>query len=342
MRLSILLLLSCLFFGSCSVQEISYTPPVFNKEYQIESKIINDNFLFRHANQILISDSLLIVNNMSEKENICIFNRYDGTLINASGETGNGPNELITPICYSIDRKNNYLYINDYGKRCILKYDLNQSLQNPLSYSNIKLADEINERNRFLFLKDSLFVTDGFFDRIAIVSHSRLISKITDCPINQKFESSDDWNKFMYSYSCITASPDGNKVASASIIGGILEIYNTKSKQIKLTKTKYFYEPIFDKKGPMFNLNQETIYGFCHLSATNNYLYATAHGKANPTAMPNTIWKFDWEGNPIASYKSDYHIGAFTVDEKNNLVYAIIYNQEGEQVLATMDLLSAK
>ena len=90
---------------------------------------------------------------------------------------------------------------------------------------------------------------------------------------------------------------------------------------------RYFYKPILQKKGSVYNPTEETIYGFCHLHATDNYLYATVHGKKNPTSMPTAIWKFDWEGNPITEYQCDNTpIESFTVDEETGLTGACEYN----------------
>lgn len=102
---------------------------------------------------------------------------------------------------------------------------------------------------------------------------------------------------------------------------------------------RYFYKPILQKKGSVYNPTEETIYGFCHLHATDNYLYATVHGKKNPTSMPTAIWKFGWEGNPITEYQCDNTpIESFTVDEEKNKIYVIAYNPEGEQILGEINL----
>lgn len=325
---------------SCKNEDVAFAEPVFPEIYNVEARILNDDFMFRHGYQPQVYDSLLLVSNMSDNDIICVFNKNNGTLIKSLGRLGNGPYELITPIAFSVDQSGGYLYVNDYGRKDILKYDLNKIVKGAEDYvTAISLGDEIKDRNSFLFVKDSLFITSGVFDRIALVSPSQIKDKIEACSAVLSFESPLTWNQFMSSYSCNAISPDGKKFASATLIGGIVELYSIEGNNIKEREKKFFYEPIFDKKGEAYNPTPETIYGFCHLSATDAYLYATAHAKVNPTTMPNTIWKFDWKGNPIASYTCKYPIENFTVDETVGKAFAVVYTEAGEQALAVIDLL---
>ena len=110
-------------FISCK-QEIVYEPPVFPKQQQVEVQVLNEQYLFRYANQPLLYDSLLIVGDLNDEAYICIFNRYSGNLIRSFGRRGNGPGELVTPVGYSVDKEKGFLYVNDYGRKSIFKYDL--------------------------------------------------------------------------------------------------------------------------------------------------------------------------------------------------------------------------
>ena len=345
LKIQHLLVIICIaiFFIQCKDEKIYYKAPTFLQKYNAKVQIINNEYLFRYAHQPQIFDSMLIIGDMSANDNICIFNRNNGNLIKSFGKIGNGPEELTTPVTYSIDKTNGYLYINDYSRKNIVQYNLKEikNGQN-IKTSFIKLSEEVEDRNRIIFIKDSLFISDGFNDRLALITPNKIIKTSTNSPnIHNKFEFDKDWFAFTQLYTCMAASPNGKMFVSATIIGGVLEIYNIEKEDIKLYKTLYLYEPIFDKREHVFTPTQETIYGFCHLSANNNFFYATAHGKISPTTMPNTIWKFDWEGNPVASYTCEYCIENFTVDDNNDLIYATIYDENGEQVIGIIDIKNA-
>ncbi|MGL5547856.1 MAG: 6-bladed beta-propeller, partial [Tannerellaceae bacterium] len=258
---------------SCKNEEVAFVGPVFPETYCVDARILNDDFMFRHGHQPQVYDSLLIVGNMSDKDIICIFNKNTGTLIESLGQLGNGPYELITPIAFSVDQSSGYLYVNDYGRKDILKYDLTKIVKGADDYvTAVRLSEGSKERNSFLFVKDSLFISTGFDDRVALVNPSQIKDKIEACSAVLGFESPQTWNQFMSSYSCNAVSPDGKKFASATLIGGIVELYSIDGDKIKEGRKKFFYEPIFDKKGMAYNPTPQTIYGFCHLSATNTHL----------------------------------------------------------------------
>lgn len=339
MRTTIFLTLLLTGFISCK-QEVSYQAPVFPKQQQVEVQVLNNQYLFRYANQPLLYDSLLIVGDLNDEAYICIFNRYSGKLVKAFGKKGNGPGELITPVGYSVDKGKGFLYVNDYGRKSIFKYDLNHWENGIPTYQEIKLSGEIGERNKILHVKDSLFVAKSLFDRLLLATPNRTVQKLMSVnPDPKKFQTGKDWYAFMNAYACEAISPSGNLYVSGTLLGCILEICKINNQMIESPSYQYFYEPIMDQKEYVYTPNTETIYGFCHLSVTDQYIYATAHGKKNPTTMPTSIWKFDLKGNPVSIYHcSDSPIENFTVDEENQLIYAVTYNAEGEQILSTISI----
>lgn len=327
-------------FISCK-QEISYQAPTFAEQHPVKVKVLNDQYLFRFAYQPLVYDSLLIVGDMNESANICIFNRYSGQLVKAFGPTGNGPGELVTPTAYSLDYDNGYLYVCDYGQRSVFEYDLKNWDHKTLpTTKKIHLNSPLGDCSQIIHLKDSLFIAKNLFNRFIVGTQGTFSQKIlSPTPDPTHFPTDKDWYALTNSYSCDVASPSGHKFASATLFGGILEIYNVNGNQLSSPTYHYFYEPILDKNDIVYRPNQETIYGFCHLSASDKYLYATVHGKKDPKNLPSSILKFDWDGNPIAEYTCDnISISSFTVDEKAQLIYVIAYNSEYEQILGVIPL----
>lgn len=240
LKIQHLLVIICIaiFFIQCKDEKIYYKAPTFLQKYNAKVQIINNEYLFRYAHQPQIFDSMLIIGDMSANDNICIFNRNNGNLIKSFGKIGNGPEELTTPVTYSIDKTNGYLYINDYSRKNIVQYNLKEikNGQN-IKTSFIKLSEEVEDRNRIIFIKDSLFISDGFNDRLALITPNKIIKTSTNSPnIHNKFEFDKDWFAFTQLYTCMAASPNGKRFVSATIIGGVLEIYNIEKEDIKLTK----------------------------------------------------------------------------------------------------------
>ena len=137
----------------------------------------------------------------------------------------------------------------------------------------------------------------------------------------------------------LTVSPSGDLYVAATAYGGILEICPIGEQGIGNPSYRYFYEPHVRQEGHVYTPTPETVYGFCHLSATDRFIYATAHGQKNPTAMPTTIWKFSLSGEPVAAYHcGDTSIESFTVDEERQEIYTVAYGENGEHLLGRISM----
>ena len=332
------------FFISCLVtsctNEIVYKVPEFTEKQPKEVKVLNDDYMFRYGDSPLIWDSLLVVSTSNNENNVAVFNRYNGTLVKEFGRKGPGPNELGRPTTFSVDKLNHLLYVCDWGKQALLRYDLRKVSEKGIpEYESIKMSDDFKRSSQMRFLKDSLFYAPAEKQgRLLVGTPSRIQCIITsETPDINKFPTQEDWYNYMQASSVETVRPDGRYLATGSSLGGILEIFDLNS--MERVVLKHFYEPIFKQNGHVFYTIPETIGGFAWLAATDKYLYATMHGKANPTSMPMSICKFDWKGNPIARYDcGNYPIYSFTVTEDDASIYAVALGEEGEHILLDIKL----
>lgn len=335
-----LCLIGCLAV-SCG-KDVKYEAPVFTETQPKEIRVLNDEYMFKHGGNPMVVDSLLITSTFYNEHHIAVFNRYTGGLIEEFGRKGPGPNELATPVAFSVDKTNRRLYVCDHGKRALLCYDLQKVIETgEPHYKSIKIADQFARTSKMYFLKDSLFYAPAYKEgRMFVGTPSEICwtldSKLPDV---NKFSTQEDWYNYMNSNSAVAVRPDGRYLAAGSALGGILEVFDLGSKGQKRVVLKHFYEPIFKQKGHVFRPIPETIGGFAYLAATDKYLYATLHGKVNPTSMPTSICKFDWKGNPIDRYDcGKYAITSFTVTEDDRIVYALAIGEEGEQIVLEIKL----
>lgn len=327
--------------SSCNKNNtIVYETPKFPKHSDLEISPLNTDYLFRYACRILVYDSLLIVGTLNEENHIAIFNRHSGNLITEFGKKGDGPKDLIIPTEYSIDYSKGKMYVNDYGHQAILAYNINDIVNEEVpSYKKINFSHSFKMLNKILFLKDSLFVSPNYSCRYSIASPKYITHNVnTSIGDINKF-SEEEWNYFMNEYACHTTSPDGVHFASGSSLGGILELFSFDNKEVKRHALKRYYEPIFKKKGHIYEICEETIGGFSYLNATTKHLYATVFGIINPQTKPTQIWKLDWKGNPIEIFNSNgYPIDCFAVCEEEGLIYAITNDEDGEQIIVKMKI----
>ena len=335
--LRIVALVSCALF-SCS-DEVVYEAPQFAEKEPAEIQVLNDEYIFRSGGDPMVVDSLLITSTANNDNHIAVFNRYTGDLVKEFGRKGPGPNELVRPTAFSVDKSNRLLYVYDWGKQTLIQYDLRKvSGEGTPEYNSIQMPDDFVKSAQVRFLKESFFYAPIHGKgRLLVGGTSEARDVIhSESPDINKFPTQEDWYNYM-NISATAVRPDGRYVAAASSLGGILEVFDLKSTDRVVLKR--FYEPIFKRKGHVLRPVPETIGGFMCLAATDKYLYATLHGKANPTSMPTAICRFDWKGNPIDRYDcGKYPIYSFTVAEDDRTIYAVTEGEDGEHILIDVEL----
>lgn len=329
-------MITLLLYGCKSNTVIVYEMPDFKETFELKAEVINDSYLFQYAQNALIYDSLLFFTDKSQENTVHIFNRNTGDFIKSFAAKGKGPGEIITLSSISIDKNSESIKVNDQVSKTIMSYDIKELINNQEIYCHsFSISDEAVNGNFLRFIKDSLYLTTGFFDHILLTNGRKTIT-IYNNPVidNTIFKDGKEWSKFMQN-AVGRASLDGYRYVEGSLYGGIMNIYDIYSDHIQQKVMKNFFKPIFDDEQ---RVTSETIFGFCSFDVSDRYIYALIHAKTNPTTMPNTIWKFDWEGQPIAKYNCDYCIESFAVLEDEGMIYASVYTEDFRQVIAKFTL----
>ncbi len=317
MKLYLYYCIAFLLLNSSCNRSVSYhyMPPVFQNEYQVDAKIINDSIMLSFFSQPLVLDSLLIIADVNRDTMLFLFHKESGKLLKAIGAKGRGPGELITPTKLSLDYHQKTLNVFDYAKKSMIKFDLRKALYTSLPYfEEILLFSPLSEENEVSFLKDSLYLTSNQNHRLLIATRDQTFA-INDDYLRLPAMTSKLWNSFLQSWSSYTLSPNKKKYVSITSLGGIMEIYDL-FPQPQLFKRLFFFEPLYNVKKNQIIPLPETIYGANGIAATNDYIYISVFAKQNPTEHPKLIWQFDWTGTPIAVFKCPYQIESFTIDEK--------------------------
>lgn len=330
----ILVFVLCL---GCKNEKYIYTFPIFPITYKATTTILNTDVMFSYYMQPLLIDSLLIIPDVNRDTILQFYNIRLGELMKQAVIKGKGPGELILPTKFSMDYFQKQLYAFDYTKKSIIRYDIRQIVNdvNPF-FQEIPLSEPLLQENEISYLKDSVFLTSNGKHRLLIATTQKRIATNDDHfpPITT---SPQRWNSFLQTWACHTTNPSGDKYVCATSLGGIIEIYKL-TPEIALTNRLLLFEPKFTQENNHFTPTPETMYGFRNVFASDKYIYATVFARQNPTRYPNLIWQFDWDGNPIASIECPYEIGNFTVDKNDKKIYAIIYNSEREEFIASLDI----
>jgi len=313
----------------------------FKSEYSLKGSIFNINDTLGYPGLIVNTPDYLVLQDKSLKNNFLykIISKNNGQLIKCFGIKGKGPQEMLTPI--SLD----YISENKIGV-----YDIDRMKYNIFSLDSI--IEDSN--NNIIRTVSTNFGDENKYTRcikIVLVNNTKLIGicshekgryavfedngKLNDIlypdfPYDEDHKTENYFIKsFAFQYN-IKVSPDNSKFCSAASTCTHLEIFDITRNSIEKRFDKLFNLPSYknvstDKmKGVAFLEDSQS--GFNYINVTNDFIYVSYASEKvkymHQGAINNYLLKFDWKGNSITKYKLESKIGYFTIDEKDNCVYA--------------------
>ncbi len=342
MKPILIILLLNIFLSGCNRNNINSPLEEFNSEVILVANVIDIDKELGFPGVITNSPQYLILQDISLQDNsyFIIIDKHSGLTINNFGIKGKGPNELLHPI--TLD----YLYDNRIGiyDAINMKYNV-YSLDNLISDHTLQVEKQVDgniqtpiQGDRFMkvvSINDSLFV--GMWShpegRYCLFNDEKNVKKLLypNFPYDKKHEKESRYIKsFAFQYN-LKLSPDRTKLCAASLSCGHLELFNISGDSLIKYLDKLYYLPLYEKLpsdkvlGAVFF--KESLPGFSYLDVTDEHIYLSIPSSikkdiVHQVAVNDYILKYDWEGNAITKYKVDRPIGFFTVDDRNQKIYA--------------------
>lgn len=129
----------------------------------------------------------------------------------------------------------------------------------------------------------------------------------------------------------VVADPEGRRLAAATLLGGLLEIFDDEGVPIARAAVPNPFRPSFaqgrsrsDKA--VMSVGSETRYGFTDLAATRRYVYGLfSGGRVMEEGAPwatNEVQVYTWDGEFVKSLYLDRTVHAMTVDGSDTWLYA--------------------
>ena len=337
----LLLLISC-SDKSNELIEISHAKYFNDKNFKeikkVNHEIFNDNFI-GYPVRVISIDTFLIAVDMKKDSIFHIFSTKSKKYLGNFIPRGSGPNELIT--CSNITQSNipRTFWAFDISSRKFSEYNIDslfnnkQELKSTINFNKIK--SKLIGINQPQWISDSTVICNSLFkynERFFIFDKElNLKKKIYNNNLNIYDKFPDNILGDIFS-SFINVKPDKSKIAIAGRYLDLLEIYDSNGNLLAMTKGpnkdfnfKFDIESSLNQ-GTMIKL-PETRRGYIGIKTTNNCIYLLYSGKErrNPNhySFSNTIYTFDWNGNPLNKYELDAQISSFAIDEKENKIYAL-------------------
>lgn len=129
----------------------------------------------------------------------------------------------------------------------------------------------------------------------------------------------------------VVADPGGGRLAAATLLGGLMEIFDYDGVSIAQAAVPDSFHPSFTQgrsraERPVMSVSAQTRYGFTDLEATGRYVYGLFSG--NRVMQEGTPWAtkevqvYTWEGEYVKTLYLDRGVQAVTVDASDTWLYA--------------------
>lgn len=323
-KLIIILPISIIIFSCNTSNKIKWDN--FPLEYNLKGDSIRTEIPLIHG-ILNIYDSLLIVT--STPNNVkCIhyFNKNTFKYISSTGIVGNGPNEIIVPGNCSIDSNNGTIWYPDFGKKCIWKFNIKESLSNKDYLPKYQIP--LPENLVFFYFKhenDSLFsFGDLASDKLISFFNStgKLIDSLTvkntinlyksEIPDQTRmstciyqFDKDIISNEYVvaYRFANVIAKIDASKEASV-----ILQ----SNDKVNLPDKRDYSQIMTNECIKVYNSNV-----YCLYSGQPRYFN---DGQESNYNYPKTINIFNKKLQPLVKLSLDHTAMWFEIDQENNRI----------------------
>lgn len=320
-----------------------YVPPKFAVDTVVTGVVVTDSLLLRTANDIAVTDDYVLIAGYGADSWLHIYDRKTGKSLRSGIAMGKGPGEMQFTETLDILPENHVMMWNpDMRKRGIYRIDSLLASNNGWIVQEeilpIQDAYKIQYMNRagndrWLYTGLNGWGSHPIM-RFKLCHGQQPVAAYNAYP--EDSTSSDFWGvwRSATTYAKVTISPDGSKMAHGLLYGCILEIFDLSGDSIRPLAIQRFYKPDMIRDMGVRGTD-DTYFGFTHLSATDHRIYGIYVGTKSSEAGtdPNSIVVFDWLGNPLARYRTDYCLIALAADpvadaSGETQIYAVGVNPE--------------
>ncbi|MEN6457036.1 MAG: BF3164 family lipoprotein [Prolixibacteraceae bacterium] len=326
--------LFCFLLASCDQKSVLHDKPLLFSKFEKEEQIsftdiceLKDGV----AGILKLVDSTLIIFNVSDGADYFLYNYslVNRQLSKGYLRVGKGPGEAIG--ARGIGINGNSLWLQDVSLKKILTVNKSTAISNNgfPAFNEYK----VNGNHSMIDFKDSLhYFSVGSKNSKFKVQEFNLVSdkevdeyaQYYNIPSNISFDSYKSAYQFF-----IYSKPTGDKIALSYRFLDAIEIYDIKSKRSIVVHGPEQYDVKFGPLETGMIRTDETRFAFVNGTVTNDYIYMSYSGvscNSEKSHFGNSVYVYDWKGNPIKKLILDRLIDGLAVSEDNKTLYAYDVN----------------
>lgn len=306
----------------------------FELNVKDDANIISKESLFMtYPYDMFVTDEIVGILGYSNQKWLHFYDKITGEYINSYIGLGRGPGEILSCSNIFYDSHTDILYIFDNNVEKLLVYELSDYKHELRLISEHKF-DGIDDvviykvwpLSNATYLVNSQISSDKDLTRFQIYSRE---DELLDMNSEMPELTGDDNQAYIQSF--ITMSPNNQHLASVTLMGQILELYDLSDTTITRRLENIYNFPNVMYRDGVVRDTEKTIWGFPCITSDNTYIYASLIDSRDPNVF-NHIAVFDWNGNGVLKLTTDYNVLRLAIS--GNDLYAIVANMDNELFLA--------
>jgi len=279
-------------------------------------------------------DTLLIYCDRYKGKSLSVFDLKNNRFVGRFVSEGQGPNEVIPLLFLFPYPQKDKLYTYQRDMAIISIFDVpNFQMQN-----NIKIASRPTSMQK---AKD-YYIGMGIFDkgRFGIYDNNGEFL-YTGGTYPYQGEGMKISTAYTLYQGQICANPEKNYFAAGCLFSDHISFYEVTENEVILRKEYYSYDTTVGYTNRL-EIKNNSILNYTWAFGTASYYYmlfsGKTYGETGKTGGGHYIIVFDWQGNYVKTYNTDYEIYTFCVDENNNCIYATALDENLDYVIIRLEI----
>lgn len=337
---------------SCSGGDL-YSAPEFKHEYDLSFELVGNELMY-YPYQIAVSGNWLLVFGRTADDNtVTVYDKGTGEEHKSGIKYGRGPLESISGFrrVSVVEDTVHYHELSGNGGLSFSVADFMTRGESSCRQDSLACPQWCSYYSELPGGKTLFLVNYSY-----LLPDAPAVRRLSICDLSGRevhYDGSpvaDREKSFcLYQQPKVAFSPDGSKVAVSTASGALLELFDISS-GIRLISECRFLEPKITCKNGGYVYQDDYVFGFDRMCASDNRIYAVYDGQstsaeqksasvdARPLLFKN-IAVFDWRGNPISIYRSNYRIDSICPDpDVSDILYAILSDADGRKYIGRATL----
>jgi|GEM_PF-1782396 hypothetical protein len=301
---------------------LAFIPPVFPETVEVTPAYLETDMISSQPIDMHIRDTAILIISYDGKYLLQAIDKRSGKHISGMIHRGRGPGEMSGIQTLSVLGDAIYAYSIMEAKMQIYHSFSDYAAAQPDSviyFGNRSVGAILPFKDRYVGWSRSIEKRYITFDKDGVETSA--YSKYPELPgVSDMHTIRSIW----WPSQLLRVKPDQSKFVVSRCRGAMLEIFSLAGDTISLLKEKRFYPPKVKvlERGEVESLPEE-ILGLTYAATTDKYIYAVFQGKStfDTSVSDNWVYVFNWEGEPVRSYKVKGGVARIAFDAPERRMY---------------------